>query len=139
MEVKSVGDGIPKELSDKQDIQRQQTINLVLRAIADLRALKAPTKIKAIMEHTGLSRSVFAKPHIRKVLMEYGIVKETASVEMTSMSTGSSDKNAEKRLREKLRKKDGTIATLTAENVELRRECELLRGRLFLLMQREIG
>lgn len=128
---------IPKPLSDRQEVQRQQTVNLVLRAIADLRALKEPLKIMAIMEHTGLSRSVFAKPHIRKVLAEHGIVAQPAA-DASLMPSKSSDTSTAKRLREKLRKKDDTIAVLAAENAELRRECELLRGRLFLLMQREI-
>lgn len=127
---------IPKPLSDRQEIQRQQTINLVLRAIADLRALKEPLKIKAIMEHTGLSRSVFAKPHIRKVLTEHGVI--TASASTVPMSEKPTTVSVEKRLHDKLRKKDDAIAALAAENAELRRECELLRGRLFLLMQREI-
>lgn len=116
---------IPKPLSDRQEIQRQQTINLILRAIANLRALKESLKIKAIMEHTGLSRSVFAKPHIRKVLVEHGIVAEPTA-DRSLMPAKSLDMSKEKRLHEKLRKKDDTIAALTAENAELRRECELL-------------
>ena len=137
-----MSNGIPKELSDKQELQRQQTINLVLRAIADLRALKEPLKIKTIMAHTGLSRSVFAKPHIRQVLAEHGVIAELSlpadiPADIPSIPIKTSDMDTERRLREKLRKKDDTIAAITAENAELRRECELLRGRLFLLMQRE--
>lgn len=38
--------------------------------------------------------------------------------------------------REKLAKKDEYIKKLVEENTALKQECELLRGRLFLLMQR---
>ena len=132
-----MSNGIPKGLSDRQEIQRQQTINLVLRAVTDLRALKEPLKIKAIMAHTGLSRSVFAKPHIRKVLAEHGVIAELSMpADILPVPIKTSDMSTERRLREKLRKKDETIAALSTENAELRRECELLRGRLFLLMQR---
>lgn len=40
-------------------------------------------------------------------------------------------------LKKKLAKKDDYIAKLTEENQTLKNECELLRGRLFLLMQRQ--
>lgn len=39
-------------------------------------------------------------------------------------------------LKEKLAKKDEYIKKLTEENTALKQECELIRGRLFLLMQR---
>lgn len=55
---------ISKQLIEKQETQRQKTINLVLRAIHDLKNEGYSIKIKDLMETTGLSRSVFAKPHI---------------------------------------------------------------------------
>jgi len=39
-------------------------------------------------------------------------------------------------LRLKLKEKDEQIKRISAENIDLKSECELLRGRLFLLMQR---
>jgi hypothetical protein len=128
---------LPKQLSEKQENQRQQTSNAVLHAIADLRALGEPLRIKALMEATGLSRSVFAKAHIRAVLAEQGVIEPPATVADSGAPAKDAILSAEKRLREKLKKKEAAIAALTAENAELRRECELLRGRLFLLMQRE--
>jgi DNA-binding transcriptional regulator YiaG len=128
---------LPKQLSEKQENQRQQTANAVLHAIADLRALGEPLKIKALMEMTGLSRSVFAKAHIRAVLAEQGVIKPPEAKSDGDVPAKGAALSTEKRLREKLKIKEAAIAALTAENAELRRECELLRGRLFLLMQRE--
>lgn len=87
------------------------------------------------MEYTGLSRSVFAKPHIRRILVEKGLcatpaVKDVAPKMPTNKATRIF--NLEKRLRQK----DEYIQRLVAENSELKDECALLRGKLFLLMQR---
>ena len=59
---------VPEQLMAKQETQRQKTINLVLRAIRDFKNEGYSIKIKDLIEATGLSRSVFAKPHIRKLL-----------------------------------------------------------------------
>lgn len=40
-------------------------------------------------------------------------------------------------LKEKLAQKDEYIAKLTDENQALKNECELLRGKFFLMMQRQ--
>ena len=42
----------------------------------------------------------------------------------------------EQKLKLKLNEKDEQIRRLSAENSDLKSECELIRGRLFLLMQR---
>jgi len=123
-------------LMEKQETARRQTVNAVLCAITELKAEGYSIKIKDLMERTGLSRSVFAKPHIRQVLEDHEVVSASVLPEQTAQP-GLVTKNAAKTLRKKLKKKDIYIAALVAENAELRRECELLRGRLFLLMQRE--
>lgn len=124
---------VPKGLQARQEQQRQTTINTVLRAISELRAEGHQLTIKNLMEYTGLSRSVFAKKHIRTVLVSQGIVaaKEQSFVQMPSRVS------AEQRMKQRLAKKDQQILQLTEENVALKNECELLRGRLFLLMQRQ--
>lgn len=53
----------------------ETTITMVTNAIIELEAQGYSIKIRDIMDVTGLSRSVFAKPHIRKILVEYGISK----------------------------------------------------------------
>jgi hypothetical protein len=127
---------VPGQLLAKQETQRQKTINLVLRAIHDLKKEGYNIKIKDLMEITGLSRSVFAKPHIRKLLTDDGIGYTKA--ETTVPSPPISRKQSQiANLKEKLIQKDEYIAKLTAENQELKNECELLRGRLFLLMQKQ--
>jgi hypothetical protein len=125
---------LPGKLREKQESQRQSTINLVLRAIAELKAEGYSIKIKDLMDRTGLSRSVFAKPHIRELLVSHGIVKGEPLVNDTVSSKGKSFRSSN--LRDKLRQKDNRIAALASENESLRDECALLRGRLFLLMQR---
>ena len=117
-------------------MQRQKTTNCVLRAIHDLKNEGYSIKIKDLIEATGLSRSVFAKPHIRKFLTENGIGYAIAdpSVPVTPASQKQSQVIS---LEEKLARKDEYIAKLTEENQGLKNECELLRGKLFLLMQRQ--
>lgn len=124
---------LPGKLREKQEHQRQITINLVLRAIAELEAEGYSIKIKDLMDRAGLSRSVFAKPHIRELLVSKGIVKAETSCDDT---VASKDKSSSSSLRNKLRQKDIRISALTSENEALRDECALLRGQLFLLMQR---
>lgn len=66
---------LSKNLLDRQEMQRQKTINIVLRAVADLKAEGYSIKIKDLLDYTGLSRSVFSKPHIRSILEVSGIAK----------------------------------------------------------------
>lgn len=127
---------IPERLVAKQETQRQKTINLVLIAIHDLKNEGYSIKIKDLMEATGLSRSVFAKPHIRKLLDDNGIghIKMEPAVPVPPVSRKQSQIA---NLKEKLARKDEYIAKLTDENQVLKNECELLRGKLFLLMQKQ--
>ena len=104
-----------------------------MRAIESLKAEGFDIRIKDLVEYTGLSRSVFGKPHIRKVLMDKGIVASMADVVDDKLS-GKLSK--EQKLRLKLKEKDEQIKRISTENIDLKSECELLRGRLFLLMQR---
>jgi len=127
---------VPEQLMAKQKTQRQKTINLVLRAIYDLKNEGYSIKIKDLMEATGLSRSVFAKPHLRKILSDNGIGHATMEPSVT-VPPVSRKKSQITNLKEKLAKKDEYIAKLTEENQALKNECELLRGKLFLLMQRQ--
>lgn len=111
---------IPKKLLEYQEQTRAETEHKVLCAIEELKAEGYTVRIKELVEYTGLSRSVFAKPHIRKLLENYEVGNPS----------------------QKGNKQDGQIVEerierLTEENTELKKECELLRGRLFLLMQKE--
>ncbi len=105
---------LPGKLREKQEYQRQHSINLVVRAINDLKAEGYSIKIKDLMEHTGLSRSVFAKPHIRELLVSQGIAKSEKTVDAPPDSkSGLSRMSA---LRDKLRQKDARITALSSEN-----------------------
>ncbi|MBK5253662.1 MAG: hypothetical protein JJE03_04310 [Peptostreptococcaceae bacterium] len=86
------------------------------------------------MAYTGLSRSTFGKVNVREVLERYEVVekKEIKEERVDSKETLS----AEKRLRKELKRKNERISKLMEENTGLKQECELLRGRLFLMMQR---
>lgn len=124
---------VPKELIARQEHQRQTTINTVMRAISELRAEGHRLTIKNLMDYTGLSRSVFGKKHIRAVLVSQGIVAAEAcgAERILPKST------AKQRMKQKLEEKEQQIRRLTDENTALKSECELLRGKLFLLMQRQ--
>lgn len=120
---------LPDGLAKKQKLQRQETINKVLRAIADIKNEGRKVTILALTEFTGLSRSTFAKAHIRELLMEYGYV-QNGNVTAPPSEFKKTNRSVV------ISENDRLIAELRAKNVELERECELLRGRLFLAMQR---
>lgn len=124
---------VPKELIARQEHQRQTTVNTVLRAISELRAEGHSLTIKNLMDNTGLTRSVFGKKHIRAVLVSQGIVVAKAC----EAGHTPPEANAKQRMKQKLEEKDQQIRRLTEENIALKSECELLRGKLFLLMQRQ--
>lgn len=118
---------IPKGLKANQELTRQHTINKVLRAISDLKAENKQVTITNLVDYTELSRSVFSKPHIREILVEYGY-ENNCSVNKAGGKKKSRNSVIEA--------KDVQIAKLRVQNAELERECELLRGRLFLVMQK---
>lgn len=126
---------IPKKLAEKQEIQRQKTVNLVMRAIHDLKAEGYEIKIKNLIEYTNLSRSVFSKPHVRKVLAEAGIIKDAEADEIQKKTTKKVTQISN--LKEKLLQKEEYIQRLISDNEELAEANALLRGRLYLLMQRQ--
>lgn len=128
-------EGIPKKLMERQEIQRKKTINLVMRAIHDLKAEGYEIKIKNLIEYTKLSRSVFSKPHIRGLLIEAGIVKGTEPEETQKRVTNKATQISN--LKQKLLKKEEYARRLIGENEALKEENALLRGRLYLLMQRQ--
>jgi hypothetical protein len=117
---------LPESLAKKQELQRQETINKVLRAIADIKNEGRKVTISVLVEFTGLLRSTFAKLHIRKLLLGNGYSQKGA----VTSSNG-------KKKTKKVSDKDDLIANLRIKNAELERECELLRGRLFLIMQKQ--
>ena len=116
---------LPDGLAKKQKLQRQETINKILRAIADMKNEGRTVTISALMEFTGLSRSTFSKSHIRELLADYGYTQK-----------GDDGNSKGKKKTKKSSDKDKTIAEMRARNAELERECELLRGRLFLMMEK---
>lgn len=121
---------LPKGLTEKQELQRQETINKVLRACADIKSEGGKVTISALVEYTGLSRSTFSKPHIRELLAEHeyaaGDVAVATSKRKKAKQTGI------------IAEKDRQIAELRSKNAELEQECELLRGRLFLAIQSKL-
>jgi hypothetical protein len=125
---------VPQSLKDKQELTRQKTINAVIKAIHELQDQGYVIKIKDLMSYTGLSRSTFGKQHVREVLEDYDVVEKKKFKEERVDAKESF--SVEKRLRKELKHKDERISKLIEENMELNQECELLRGRLFLLMQR---
>ena len=122
---------IPKELAEKQEQQRQHTINAVKKAIDELSAEGHKITIKLLIEYTGLSRSVFGKAHIKAVLREHNIggSKETCH-------TIKNQRDNKKKLSEIINNQNTIIEKLKKENVELKEECELLRGKIFEFMQK---
>ncbi len=119
---------IPKELAERQEQQRQNTVNTVRKAIEELSDEGHKITIKLLIEYTGLSRSVFAKEHIKAVLVENGIVNKKDRNHKSNKEDVYKEKLAEIINKQKL-----IIKRLKAENQELKEECELLRGEIFML------
>lgn len=121
---------LPKSLTEKQERTRNNTIEMVTNAIVELEAQGYRIKIRDLIEVTGLSRSVFAKPHIRKLLVEYGISKPDW------IESPPTSKRESRDIATLLAEKDGYIQRLLAENEQMKYEIELLRGKIHLLMHK---
>ena len=119
---------LPPALIQKQEQMRQQTIGKVLRAMEDLKAEGCRINIKNLIEYSGLRRSVFAKPHVRNLIQDQFAAKEQKTTPKKEM--------VRKNQREEIAAYISKIDRLTEENEQLKKECELLRGRLFLLMNK---
>ena len=122
---------LPHTLIEKQNSERAATVMKVTDAIIMLNSQGYSTRIKDIISVTGLSRSVFAKPHIRRVLVEYGIVEPSGNDEISNAS-GKTQRNVDMIIAEK----DGYIDRLLFVIEQLRNEIELLRGEVHLLTHR---
>lgn len=121
---------LPQSLAERQERTRNNTIEVVTNAIIELEAQGYRIKIRDLMEVTGLSRSVFAKPHIRKVLVEYGISKPDW------IEAPPTSKRKPRDTVTLLAEKDGYIQRLLTENEQMKYEIELLRGKIHLLMHK---
>lgn len=120
---------IPEPLVQRQEKTRKDTTERVTQAILALESQGYNIKIKDLMTVTGLSRSVFAKPHIRKVLIEHGIIQPQTSEKTTSVESTH-------RMDRLIAEKNGYIQRLRNENEQLRYEVELLRGKVHILMHK---
>lgn len=93
------------------------------RLLSNLRAHRVPGGICS-----GLSRSVFAKPHVYAIINEHYQAYEEAILD---------EKKTAQKKSGRVKPKDERIRRLTEENAALLEECALLRARLFLLMQQQ--
>ena len=119
---------LPPALIQKQEQMRQQTIGKVLLAMEDLKAEGCRINIKNLMAYSGLSRSVFTKPHVRDLIQDQLAAK--------GQKTTPKRRVVRKNQQEEISAYISRIDRLTEENDQLKKECELLRGRLFLLMNK---
>lgn len=128
---------IPDSLLNLQQRQREETISAVKSTIQELQAEGYPITIKRLCERTGLSRSVFNKPHVKAVLDE-----ELSNRPAKTIPEGTLESQYAKLLlqleKSKRRESDLKLANMQLRETvqELRSECELLRGELHSLMQR---
>lgn len=126
---------LPNALAEKQERQRQETANKVLHAFIELQAQGCRLSISNLMDFTGLSRSVFSKPHVRAVMAEFGYPPLKGAAESATNSPVPAQ-TKEQKLRAELRKRNERIRLLREENATLKEECALLRGQIFLLQMK---
>jgi|GEM_PF-380299 len=139
---------ISDALKEKQEMARQRTIEKVQCAIKELQDEGYLIGIKHLVERTGLSRSVFRKPHVQKVLKEnkIGIYRESKTVPKSDEDYRTFALKMEKdllrannkiqRLEDDLKDRDRRIAKLTTNLAEKTNECALLRGEIFILSKK---
>ena len=130
---------IPDALRQKQQLQRNKTIQMVGNAITELSAEGYTVTISRLMEQTGLSRSVFSKPHIKELLLlSYPKVPMRENIQGDHDLTVQLDRALKKleKTQSKLDSKNVMVQKLKADLSAKCDECELLRGKLHVLMQK---
>lgn len=139
---------ISDALKKKQELTRQGTIEKIQSAINELQAEGYLVGIKHLVERTGLSRSVFRKPHVQKILKEnkIGIYRESKTVPKSDEDYRTLALTMEKeilkannkiqKLEDDLKDRDRRIARLTTSLEGKTNECEVLRGEIFILSKK---
>jgi len=125
---------LPESLKKRQELQRQQTINKVLHAIDDLEREGYKIRVKDLIDYTGLARATFSKAKVRQVLIDKNILKVKEGDE-NSTKIKTSKKIRIGNLKAQLERKEAYVEKLLEENKELKHECEILRAKVFQLMQ----
>lgn len=122
---------LPQSLTARQELQRQETINKVMHALEYIDSIGMKCTVKTLCELTGLSRSVFAKPHIRQLVDSHRFGKdEPTEAEKKAVKKKQKHDSDIRKLKER-------ISALTAENAELRHQNGLLRGQNYLLLKKK--
>jgi predicted RNase H-like nuclease (RuvC/YqgF family) len=135
---------IPEALREKQNKTRQNTEAIVNKGINELRSEGYLISIKLLVERTGLSRSVFRKEHVRKLLEEckigkYAERKTLYRIDQPYVHMKNIRRELEKannkieRLQMELNNKKLLISDLKSSLEKKNNECELLRGEIFML------
>ena len=139
---------ISDALKEKQELARQGTIEKIQRAINDLQSEGYLIGTKHLVERTGLSRSVFRKPHVQNILKEnkIGIYRESKTVPKSDEDYRTLALAMEKellrannriqKLEDDLKDRDRRIIRLTTNLEEKTDECEVLRGEIFIISKK---
>ncbi len=112
---------IPNKLKEKQNKQKQETIEKVENAIQMFKELGyGSITIANIISETNLARSTFSKPHVQEVLKKHKIGKykevKTIAIEQENKYTKEQVKLLEKQLKNaiiKINKLESELTTVT--------------------------
>jgi len=141
---------IPDALKKKQSETRKKTMAKVNKAINELRKEGYLISIKLLVERTGLSRSVFRKEHIRRILKEnkIGMYAERKTISNTANQSPVQFKNILKQLEKANKKIDKLQMELSNKELQISKlnkslsekidECELLRGEIFMMHKKAL-
>lgn len=136
MMQKKLNDG----LKDRQEMIRANTAKLVERAIIELQEDGYEVSTKLLIDKTGLSRPVFGKEHVLKILKKHSVCRYKNIKKIPESSEKSYIKDLEKQIShlkrelEKVQKKltlniDKNVK-LEVQIAELKDTNEILRGKI---------
>ena len=125
---------VPDALIKLRQKQKNETITIVNTAIREIQDEGFNITVKGLVERTGFSRSLFSKPHIKALIPKCDLIKIQQCNALDINRVNELEENLQK-AQEAMAHKDTQILKLKSEILEKTEECEILRGKLHIIMQ----
>lgn len=137
----------PEQLAKYQDIRRKTTLVKIQNAIDELNAEGFIVNKKTLIERTGFSAALFSKRHVKELLKtnkvcqfkESKVVPSTTGKDISVFQLQNELFSANKKIA-RLEKQEELVKkyaeTLQTQLEEAKEECKLLRGQLFIFVEK---